>query len=1026
MKSIFDFFVQRRTLGNLLTLSLLVIGAAALFNINRDIFPKVDLGEMRIITLYPGASPEDVEINVTNKLEEELKSVSDIKSMSSESSEGVSRIAIIIAPDAEDPDEVKSDIRRAVQRVSDFPSEVNHSPTVFDIKTSIIPIIEVGISGDIPYSQLRQLAKNFEKKLEKIAGVSKLTKFGFYEREVKIEVDPLKMKSYKIGLQDIVTAIRGRNIRATGGSFESYSSEKNVVTLSQFKNPLEVKDVIVRSNSTGQQIFVHDLAKVTYGHKNPSVLSTMNGHQAISFLVFKRANADIVDTVNEVKKLAALEGTFLPKEVKFLYSNDISRFVKNRFEIVKANGIIGLILVIVILAFFLNYRMAFWVAMGIPVSILSAVFVLKALGYSLDAISLCSMVIVIGIIVDDAIIVSENIYRHYEQYNSPPLQAAVNGIAEVFSPVITTVLTTFLAFAPMFFMTGVMGKFVFVIPLVITLSLFFSLLECTLILPGHLAPALKKMRPSSDLANGRFQQFQKWFQRILTPLLKWRYLTLSFFIMLLGASLFYAKKYMHFELFPASSAEHFFVQVELPRGSSLEATLDKLHEIEGVIKQLPPHELNSFVSRAGHITDGNSYRYGNSFGTIDTNLTPYGKRDRSADQIVEELRALTKNIQGVNSIIYYIDAGGPPIGKPVVVRIVGGADDQRKSLTGEVHEFLKKIPGVKDIERDDKVGKSEVLIDIDYKKLAALGLNVSQVANNVRIAYDGQIVTSSRHENEDVDYRVMLDENSRSKENFLGQLEIPNAQGHLVPLQKMAKFITRPGSEDIKHFNTDRAITVEAGIFKGVTTSALVKEKIREHFNIGRNWPGLRFEFGGEAEETDKSMDSLKSTFLIACLGIYFLLVLLFGSILQPLYVMMAIPFGLIGVILAFGTHSQPLGFLAILGVIGLVGVVVNDSLVLVDHINSLTAKDPQASMFEIVRQGATNRLRAIILTTITTVAGLLPLAYGLGGTDPFMMPMALALSYGLLFATPLTLIIVPSLYLIGEDVKKAFGNFRK
>jgi multidrug efflux pump subunit AcrB len=370
-----------------------------------------------------------------------------------------------------------------------------------------------------------------------------------------------------------------------------------------------------------------------------------------------------------------------------------------------------------------------------------------------------------------------------------------------------------------------------------------------------------------------------------------------------------------------------------------------------------------------------------------------------------------------------IETGGPPVGRPISIQIVGWNDVHRSQVADTLVAFLNGIEGVKDVQRDDKKGKAQVEIKVNHDRLARVGLTVADIAQNVRIAYDGEVVTSVRYGDEDVGFRVLLEEETRKKLDYIKELPIPNRQGRLIPLKEVAWLETGPGPADYRHYKGERALTVEADVDQSITTPLDVTDAVFEHFDLDKEWPGTRFVLGGEVMETEESMAGLMKTFAIAAVAIYFLLVLLFNSFTQPFTVMVAIPFGLVGVIIAFVLHGEPMSFVGMLGVIGLAGVVVNDSLVLVNHINQLRRENPDKSVRSLVSQGTADRLRPVILTTLTTVAALIPLAYGFGGTDPFMRSAALALGYGLLFATPLTLALVPSLYLVRYDIGRGLGK---
>jgi multidrug efflux pump subunit AcrB len=1020
MNSFFKFFAERHLLAILITTMILLLGLSTIPRTQRDIFPNVDFSEMIITAVYPGASPEDVELNVTNKIEEELQGVTGIEHYSSFSMENYAFIDVILDPDAKDQDKIQAEIREAVNRITDLPQEVTESPLVLELNSGIFPILEVGISGDLPYRDLREIARRFERQLEIIPGVSNLVRFGYLAREIKVEVSPNALQKYQIPLRNIIAAIRSRNIRSTAGSFESYKSERSLVTLAEFRDPLEVKNVIVRSTFEGPSVRVKDIAIVRDDFEEPRVLSRLNGKQAISFMINKKEDADIIRTVDAIKELIEREKKFLPEGVEILYSSDISYYVRNRLNVVRNNGLIGLSLVIFLLAVFLSLRTAFWVSLGIPVALMGVLFLLPVFDSSLNVIALAGMIMVIGIIVDDAIIISENIQRKLE-LGDTPIVAAVQGIREVFPPVLTTILTTFLAFAPMFFMSGIIGKFVFVIPLVMSLALFVSLGEATFALPAHLITGIRNPQGSRSRISSRkwFDFLRDRYKRIIYLFLKVRYVFIVFSIFLLLGSIWYTRNYMKFVLFHDKVADTFFILVELPPGSSLEATSDKVKEIEALVDVLPEEELYSYTTRIGNqgmLTPGES----ENWAIVTVGLSPFSKRTRTAEEIIEDLRSHTDSLEDFTNIVYYIDAG-PPVGRPITLRVVGSDDTLRKQLADSVETFLLTLDGVKDMDRNDKLGKEQVEVTINYDKLSRLGLTVSDVAQNLRIAYDGEVVTQVRYGDEDVDFRVMLQKKSRKRLTSLREIPIPNTQGRLIPLKDVAKLKIGAGPTSVYHYDGERAIRVTGDVTKGETTSLDATKAVQEHFNLPRDWSGMRFVIGGEAEQTQESMASLMRAFVVAVIGIYFLLILLFNSLTQPIMVMMAIPFGIIGVIFAFALHGETLGFLSVMGIVGLTGVVVNDSLVLVNHINKLKRQNPQEKTINLVAQGSADRLRAVLLTTLTTVAGLLPLAYGIGGSDSFIAPMALALGYGLLFATPLTLILVPSLYVIRDDIGRMF-----
>ena len=1019
MHALIRYFAQRNTVANVFTLMVVLLGLSTLSHIQRDNFPSVDFAEMVITTRYPGASPQDVELNVTNKIEEELKEVDGLKRVTSFSMENISVINVEIDLDVEDKDKVKTDVRDAVSRTSDLPVEVDEQPLVQEITTATgIPIIEIGLSGDIPYEELREYARRAEKALEDIPGVARLKRYGYLDREIRIELLQDAMEKWQVPGAKLVDAIAKRNIRASGGSFESYTSEKNIVTLAQFENPEEVGDVIVDVTAEGTLVRVSDMAIVKDAFEPEKVRSRMNGRQAISFLVYKKETADIVRTVDRIKAFVDDNRHRLPEGVSIEYSNDVSQNVRNRLAVVLSNGAMGLMLVLLVLALFLDLRTAFWVAMGIPVTLLGTIFLLPVFGAYLDSIALAAMILVIGIVVDDGIVVAENIWLHREQ-GMTPLDAAVEGTASVFQPVVTTLLTTALAFAPMFFMSGTLGDFVYVIPLVVVLALLVSFGELIIALPAHLIAGVKHeaVYPVKKRRAVDFERFRELFGQVLKRIIRWRYPFIALSFIALVTAFWYASRYMDFVLFPTQTADRFYVLAELPTGSSLDHTADTITRLEAAVEALPSGEVDSYVTRIGSHGDFNMGE-NEHWAYVGVYLTPFATRDRNADQIVEDLRNRSTALADIERTIFVIDSGGPPVGRPITLRIVGSDDAKRSELATLIITRLGEVEGVKDIDRDDKRGKEQINIDIDFIRLADSALTVSDIARNVRLAFDGEVVTSVRYGDEDVDFRVLFEDTARSSLDSLSDLVIPNARDEFIRLEEVAEFSIDAGPSNMYHFDNERAITVTADVVKDVITPLVAIDKVLAGIDVDSDWPGMRIVVGGEAEETSESMGSLIVAFVAAAVGIYLLLLLLFNSLAQPVLVMVAIPFGLVGVILAFALHQQALGFLAMLGVVGLTGILVNDSLILVNLVNRMKTTHPGMSFTERVISAAKSRLRPIVLTSITTVAGLLPMAYGLGGSDPFSAPMALAMGYGILFATPVTLLLIPCLLTAMDDAR--------
>jgi multidrug efflux pump subunit AcrB len=742
--------------------------------------------------------------------------------------------------------------------------------------------------------------------------------------------------------------------------------------------------------------------------------------------VKKTENADIIRTVDAVKAMIEESKTMIaPGSIDFLFTADESIGVHDKFEIVKSNGFMGLILVVVVLALFLNIRSSIWVALGIPVSLLGVLAVLPFFDVELDSLTMAAMVLVLGIIVDDAIVITENIFQHREQGESP-LEAAVNGLYEVALPVLTTVVTTILAFVPMLFIKGMLGKFIFVIPITVILSLTISMFESYFILPAHLLPGLQGGKKKT-VGRTWFNPIRDAFERALPSLLNLRYVLAFVACLLLGGSLLYAKNSLKFVLTVRSAnIESITIRVNMPIGTSLEATSDTMRKIEAIIEKLPEGEIDSYFAQIG--TGGRHASKSSHLATLTLDLAPLSQFQRPFVELQSELRQKIKAIKGIKSFSMGFSTKGPPTGEPVEVMVKGANDTLRSQFANEIIAFLNTLEGVSDVERDDKLGKDEISLQINYPLLSRYGLTVADVSQTVRIAYDGQVATTTRYGDEDIDFRVILQREYRKDMEYLKQLKIPNKQGEFINLEEVATFHVGPGVYAFYHDSGERTITVTGELNDKVITSLEVMNALKEHArSIFSKYPGIRIDIGGEAEESRQAMQDILFSFALAALGIYFLLMVLFESLTQPFIVLISVPFGIAGVVLALALHgvTQPSFFTGI-GIVGLAGVVVNDALVMVDHLNALRRKHSSQKMVALIAQGTANRLRPVLLTTVTTVAGLLPLTYGIGGEDAMMGPMAMALGYGLLFATPVTLVLLPCLYMIWDDIQRSFSRFSR
>jgi multidrug efflux pump subunit AcrB len=1023
MKSFFKFFAERHLLINALTLMILLLGLYTLFEINLEEFPNAATNTVMVSAKYTSASPRDVELEVTNEIEDALNKVTGIKTINSTSAENTCNIVIEIDED-EDADEVYNEIIDAVNGVDNLPDDADE-PTIRRLDPKSKTILWLGFtSTQLDYRELRQYVHGFESEVLDLPGVASVSLTGYLDREVRIEVSPDMMEKFGISMTQVMQAIANRNIRSSGGSLESYIDQKNVITLAKFQNPLDVGDVIVKSHANGAQVKIKDIATVTDGFEKASTIQRFNGRPSIGLRVTKKASADIINTVNHVKQLMSKKQASMPEGmVDIIITEDDSAGVKDKFDIVKSNGLMGLILVFVVLMLFLNFGTSFWVAMGIPISLLGTMIFLPLFDLELDSLTMAAMILVIGLIVDDAIVVAENIYQHRER-GASPLDAAVNGLMEVALPVVTTVATTVLAFLPMLFIKGMIGKFIFVVPLTVILALGFSLIESFLILPNHILPSLSK----GEKVTGRrwFEPIRRQFKQLLLRAMIYRYMWIFAATLVLAALLIHAGG-MEFKLFDrGDNIENLAITMEMPIGTSLEATAAKMLEVEKILASLPDTEIASYSSTAG--SGGHRSVVSGHLGTFTVYLPPASELSRPINAIVSDLRKQMALVEGTKRLALGMQVKGPPTGEAVEVMIKGADQESRDAVASEILTFLKTIDGVYELDRDDKAGKDEINIILDYPLLSRYGLTAAEVSLAVRTAYDGQTVTTTRYADEDVDFRVILERNYRQNLEYLKKLKVANSQGELINLGEVASFDVRPALYAIYHEDGDAAVTITGDIDENKITALGVKEGMEQEFDFKKmqHYPGVRIDIGGEAADSQQAIHDILVSFAFAAIGIYFLLMLLFNSFTQPVVVLLTIPFGLGGVILSFLIHGiDQVSLFAGIGAIGLVGVVVNDALVMVSHINGLLKEKPDTQKLELIAEGAANRLRPVILTTVTTVIGLIPLIYGIGGNDSTMSPMAMSLGYGLLFSCPVILLLLPCFYMVREDTKQIMDRVK-
>ncbi|MBN1573453.1 MAG: efflux RND transporter permease subunit [Deltaproteobacteria bacterium] len=1015
--SIPKFSVRNSVLVNMITIAVFILGVIFARNLNREVFPAIAYGYIIIVAPYPGASPEEIEKVVTTPIEEEIADVDGIKKLNSRTREGVATIIIQAESDVEgiELDQLFNDIKTEVDKVDDLPEDVDD---IEFIKLSAeFPAITVGFGGDVPEEYLQNSADRLKKKVELIDGVGTVELWAYRDKEFWVQVDPRKLEAANLTMTEIINAIKYRNLNIPGGSFDQGRKEILLRTMGEVENKDDIGGIVVRSLPTGT-IKVKDIANVVETFEEEDIIGRLNGTRTVALFVNKKADGDVIDIVKEVKRLVKEEEKLLPEGAEIALVQDISKYVVRRQNTLLFNGAIGLFLVILILYAFLESRVAFWAAMGIPFSFLLTIIIMYYTGMSLNMLSMFGLILVLGIVVDDAIVVSENVFR-YREMGLSPSEAAVAGAEEVVLPVTAAISTNIAAFLPLLMMVGITGKFLRVIPEIVIITLLASLLEAFLVLPSHLAEFVKiKTDEKAKEARAWFNKVRDFYGSVLGGFLTRRY---KIFFGLLGVAvitIFFALLTMEFVFMGKSRAEQFMINIYNPVNSNIDETDRVVKEVEKIVMESTDasENISALITLVGYIETGEAPIQGSYVGQLWIELTKHGYEDVGAEKIISELRKKTSLIPGPTSITFTELHGGPPTGSAVAMEIKGEDFDVLRKLSEEVKEELGKIKGVKDIDDNFRVGKEEIRVIVDEHRARSLGLNVATVATEMRQAFSGGDAGNIRRGDKKIDIIVKYADQFKNSD-YLMNFSVPNSSGERIPIKAFSEIKYGEGILRIYHTERERSITVTADVEKEEITSGAVNELLIDKFGtVSNKYPGVTFKYGGEYEDTQESMDSMVKAFWLAIFLIYVILAALFKSFVQPIIILFTIPFSFIGVVAGLFIMNIELSLLAVIGIVALVGIVVNDSLVLVDFINR--ARESGMALYDAVIESGKTRLRPILLTSLTTIGGLGPMAFGLGGSEPYLAPMAISIVWGLTFATVLTLLVIPCLYIIVEDIK--------
>ena len=1025
MNKLIEYFAKQHTFVNLLTAFVLIAGIYSTLKIRRESFPNISFDMITITTLYPNASAESVESLITTPLESDLLEIEGVKEITSVSVESRSVIILKLDPDQVEVEEAEADVQDVVDKFRDLP-EAAEDPLVSATENKSSPLIEISLFSNLPLEKLRENAKRIKRKLERLDGVASINYKGLPKYEIKVEALPEKIRQYKVGLTEIVNALRSANIDIPAGNitFDEDGKKREFVLKTQVEaeDVESIENVILRSTITEKFIRIKDVAKVSYGFADQDVKYRTNGESGINLVILKQISADSIRLVDNIKKTMLSIKADLPEQIQYSFLNDRSKNVRRRVSVLSNNLVVGLVLVLLILSIMLPIRVALVAAVGIPFSFLATIMIFDYGDVSLNLISMMGLIIVLGMLVDDAVVVTENAQRKLDE-GLDPEAAAIEGTQQIWKPVVSSIATTLAAFVPLMMMSGIFAKFIQYLPVGVAIALIVSLFECFFILPSHISSWVSKPKPRES----KFTIVYLWntyavpsYVACIRICMKLRYLIAVIIVALVGFSINFAIKEMDFVFFPGTQAKNFTIKYELPIGTLLTANEQTVAAIENIVMDVCGEDLADFVTQIGSKQFGSRSTARNTIGAHYGQVKVYLAEDKElsqpVDTMVSQIRDRAKLIEGIDKFDINKGRSGPPVGKAVSIKIFAEDYNKVNEAVTAIKQELESVEGVISVSDSNTPGKEEIVVRLDDQALSLASLSKLDVANAVRATYDGIVVDNIQQFDEEIDIRVTLSEDKKGGLESLGNTLIPNQRGRLIRLKSVAKFERNTSLGSLEHIDAYRSIKVEAEVDESILTSKKANEIMRERLKvIKKQIPGLSFKFGGEEQDRRESFASLRNTFAIALIVIVLILMLQFNNVYQLLIIALVVPLGLLSVIWTFYFHGMPLSFLGVIGMIALAGVIVNNAIVFMDFVNKERKMDN--TKVQSIINAAKSRLRPIFLTTVTTTAGILPTAYGLGGIDRFVVPIALALGWGMFFGSFLTTIILPVILHIFDDI---------
>lgn len=1035
LEKFIQYFVNRHLLTNMLFISVILGGLFAWQDIKKEERPDITYDIVQVSAFYPGATAEEVEHFVTRELETELRAVDGVYRLRSTVGRGTTTVIVELEKDYADKDEAITEIRNAAL-ATELPPEVRDKPSVRVFKSSKKAIIDIALIHNQSHlltnqqrKELQDYATALELQLTNLPQINSVNRSGFLQQELQINVDPAKLVRYQIPLSQVINEVSNNHIRQPAGNIK-IKDEPNVTLNAQLDSVEKLNPLYIQAGFKGKAIELQSIAEVKNDYRREKQIIKVNGRESIMFNVVKNGSYGILESLEAVKKVvdSFSENNLSKSNVQLIVLDDESYDVRNRLSIIATNGAIGFTLILITLFLFLNKRAGMWVAMGIPFTICLTLISAMLMDYTINNVTLAAVIIVMGIVVDDAIVVAENVGR-FQARGFSSEQAAIRGTSQVFMPVLASIVTTCIAFIPLFYFTGHFGSFVSFIPPIVFLMLFASLLESLVILPGHLHLQLPKLKTSKKSATTIkphwFDGIEERYGNLLTKLLKYKYLIFSIFVILFISSLMIANQTMKFVLFPHSETREIVLIGTADKKANRFDTSLVSKQIEDLIQPYIGKEvvgLRTEIARSRH----GSVAKENRFRMI-IEIVPKEERELSADELVRLWKPQTKNIKGLKKLVIQKSRWGQSSGSAVEVMVLENNDQLRSNAATDLLKAMQQHPELINAEIDQPLSLPEYKIDIQREKVKRLAINPRDIASTFRASLEGEILYELPDGNERIDVRLSVIDSAKADMKNILEIPVENRSNYLAPLGDLVTITKTMTPTSINRHDTRRATTVYADLKPGTTSTPLqIAEELENGVfkTIISSQPSTSLNFEGEIADTRESQNDLRNAVIMVVILIFAVLVILFNSISRPLIIMLSIPFGVVGVILAFWLHNQTLfGFFAAIGTLGMAGVVINDAIIMLTKLEQEYDDSSEASINQKVARIAQTRLKAVILTTLTTVAGVLPTAYGIAGYDSMLSEMMLALAWGLLFGSVITLLLVPCLYSFAKEMHHKFSS---